>query len=267
MDSRLFRYFYDSLNSHDDVQKLSEKYNVRCGTLSSILNQKVVEDVKKSHHRLKRKEEQIVDEWAGGHSFSALGKKYQYPETLISTLVLEKLGHSKKEIRLLYKNPEMIENRRVRKELLEALDTDYFFSPRAHQLQDEKGRIGENIISLWLEMKNYAYTCEEEMRSEGISGKTPDFLLKKSVKMRDRDVCWIESKALFGELKEHRRYEKKQFGEYVNCFGDGLVIYWFGFETDILKEKNKGYQITDADVFKKDLPEHVNEFLNYEIHW
>ncbi len=267
MDSSLYRYFYESLNSHDDVQKLSEKYNVCCGTLSSILNQKVVEDVKKSHYRFKRKEERIVTEWRSGHSFLALSQKYHYPATLISTLVLENLGHSKKEIRLFYKNPKSIENGRIQNELIESLNADYFFSPRAHQLQEEKGRIGENIISFWLKKKSCDFTCEDEMRAEGCTGKTPDFLLRKSIKISGREVCWIESKALFGELKEHRHYEKKQFKEYADCFGDGLVIYWFGYETDILKEKTEGYQIADFEFFRKDIPEHVNKFLNYVIYW
>lgn len=267
MDSNLYRFFYESLHSHDDVQSLSEKYNVCCGTLSSILNQKVVEDVKKSHYRFKRKEERLVKEWENGVSFLKLSRKYNHPPTLISSIVLENLGYSKKEIRTLYKNPKLIENRRIQKELIESLNADYYFSPRAHQLQEEKGRIGENILSFWLKKKCYDFTCEEEMRAEGCTGKTPDFLLRKSVKINGREVCWIESKALFGELKEHRSYEKKQFKEYADCFGDGLVVYWFGFETDILKDKDERYGIIDAEFFIPDVPEHVSRFLNYVVYW
>ncbi|MDR0768134.1 MAG: C15orf41 family protein [Methanosarcinales archaeon] len=267
MDSKLYHYFHESLHSHDDVLKLSQKYNVCRGTLSSILNQKVVEDVKKSHYLFKRKEEKIVSEWRNGHSFLALSQKYNYPATLVSALVLENLGHTKKEIRFFCKNPKNIENGRIQKELSESLNADYFFSPRAHQLQEEKGKIGENIISFWLKKKSCDYTCEEEMRAEGRAGKTPDFLLRKTIKISGREVCWIESKALFGELKEHRHYEKKQFKEYADRFGEGLVVYWFGYETDILKEKGSGYQIADSDFFQKDVPEHVTQFLNYVIHW
>ena len=105
------------------------------------------------------------------------------------------------------------------------------------------------------------------MRAIGLSGKTPDFLLKKSIKICDRDVCWIESKALFGELKEHRNYERKQFSEYSKCYGDGLVIYWFGFETDILKEKEDSYQVADFELLINDFPGRVNRFLTSVTHW
>jgi hypothetical protein len=267
MDSKFYHQLYEALHSHADVEKLSQKYNIGCGTLSSILNQKIVEDVKKSHHKFVRKEQKIVAEWKAGKTFSELGKIYHHPATLISSLILQNLGYSKKEIRSFYKNPISIENFRIRNELKDSLDSDYYFSPRAHQLQEEKGRIGENIVSSWLKNKCCDFICENDMRAEGHVGKTPDFLLKKSIKIRDSEICWIESKAMFGELKEHRYYEKKQFSAYHDCYGDGLVVYWFGFETDILKEKEDGYQIADFEFFKKDVPEHVNKILNYVIHW
>ena len=245
MDSKQYRFFYESLTSFEDIEEFSEKYHVCRGTLSSILNQKVVEDVKKSHYRFKRKENKLVTEWTGGKSFLELSKKHNYPSTLISTLILQNLGYGKREIKNCYKDPKQIENQRIKKELIESLNADFFFSPRAHRIQEEKGKTGEKLISFWLQKKNCEFICENDMRAEGREGKTPDFLLKRPVSLFDRDICWIESKALFGELKEHKNYEKKQFLEYSKCYGDGLVVYWFGFETDILKEKEDGYHISD----------------------
>jgi len=267
MDSDFYHYLYASLHSHTDVEKLSEKYNICRGTLSTILNQKVVEDVKKSHYRLVRKEKTIVSEWNSGKTFSELSKIYRYPSTLLSSLILQNVGYSKKEVRLFNKNPLSVENLRIRNELKESLDSDYFFSPRAHHLQEEKGKIGESIILSWLEKRCCEFVREDDLRAEGHIGKTPDFLLKKPVKIGGNEIQWIESKALFGELKEHKYYEKKQFGAYRDCYGDGLVVYWFGYENDILKEKETGYQITDFEFFRNDVPERVNAILNYVIHW
>ena len=267
MDSKLYHFFYESLNSFEDIEHFSEKYDVCCGTLSSIFTQKIVEDVKKSHYRLKQKEKNLVTEWSKGETFLELAKKYNYPSTLISTLILQNIGYSKREIRNYYKNLKMIENQRIKAELKESLEADYFFSPRAHKLQEEKGKTGEKLISFWLQKKKCEFICESDMRAEGREGKTPDFLLKKPVHIYDHEICWIESKALFGELKEHKNYEKKQFSEYSKCYGDGLVVYWFGFETDILKEKKDGYQISDFELFKSDLPDRVSQFLEYQVRW
>ena len=41
-------------------------------------------------------------------------------------------------------------------------------------------------------------------------------------------VCWIDSKALFGDELTHRADVLPQAEAYVHRYGPGLVIYWFG---------------------------------------
>jgi len=41
-------------------------------------------------------------------------------------------------------------------------------------------------------------------------------------------VCWIDSKALFGDVNTHQTSVLPQAEAYVHRFGPGLVLYWFG---------------------------------------
>lgn len=41
-------------------------------------------------------------------------------------------------------------------------------------------------------------------------------------------VCWIDSKALFGDVNTHQASVLPQAEAYVHRFGPGLVLYWFG---------------------------------------
>lgn len=41
-------------------------------------------------------------------------------------------------------------------------------------------------------------------------------------------VCWIDSKALFGDVDTHAQSVLPQVESYVHRFGPGLVLYWFG---------------------------------------
>ncbi|WNY25956.1 hypothetical protein MsAc7_15280 [Methanolapillus millepedarum] len=184
MDSALYKTCYDTLKSHDDVIALSNKYGIPIGVLSTILNQKVVQTVKKSYHLLAKKESEIVHDWVSGVSFLELAKKHKYPPTLIATVILRKIGYNKKEVAALYKNPKEAQNARIRKELSEALNADYYFSPRAHKMQEIKGKAGEEIISLWLKLKNSEFLSENEIRANG-PGKTPDFVLKQPICISD----------------------------------------------------------------------------------
>ena len=41
-------------------------------------------------------------------------------------------------------------------------------------------------------------------------------------------ICWIDSKALFGDVETHTNSVLPQVETYVHRFGPGLVLYWFG---------------------------------------
>lgn len=55
-----------------------------------------------------------------------------------------------------------------------------------------------------------------------------------SVNLEDDDeyewkvICWIDSKALFGDVETHTNSVLPQVETYVHRFGPGLVLYWFG---------------------------------------
>ena len=43
-----------------------------------------------------------------------------------------------------------------------------------------------------------------------------------------KTICWIDSKALFGDIETHTNSVLPQVETYVHRFGPGLVLYWFG---------------------------------------
>ena len=47
--------------------------------------------------------------------------------------------------------------------------------------------------------------------------------------MNGWNINWIESKATFGDRVEVNKNMKKQLEPYLELFGQGVVIYWFGF--------------------------------------
>lgn len=92
--------------------------------------------------------------------------------------------------------------------------------------------------------------------------KTPDFLLSEPIMIDGKKIFWIESKAMFGDEKEHKHYTKKQFSHYEQMSGHGLIVYWYGF-LDTLESNG---HIIKCHQFFKGFENEVNELLNFGVH-
>jgi CDAN1-interacting nuclease 1 len=85
---------------------------------------------------------------------------------------------------------------------------------------------------------------EGDLRRDGFD-KTPDLLLAVQCLYKNTIISWIESKASFGDCDSHSKYLKDQLSCYENRFGSGIVIYWFGFQEEILNTKQNNLIVLD----------------------
>ena len=110
--------------------------------------------------------------------------------------------------------------------------------------------------------------------------KTPDVKLDIPFATKDGAIInWIESKAVFADDENHNEYLEKQLRSYWNRFGPGLVIYWFGFISELYAASlEEGILIKDTflnedeimnsahDIY--DIPSSQSEELNCnELRW
>ena len=66
-----------------------------------------------------------------------------------------------------------------------------------------------------------------------------------------RKVCWVESKASFGDNTEFRYNSRKQLIPYTKMFGPGIVVYWVGKLDDL--ECPEGVYVEDISITGKTL--------------
>jgi CDAN1-interacting nuclease 1 len=90
----------------------------------------------------------------------------------------------------------------------------------------------EYVLEQKLAAHDIPFFNEGELRERG-DAKTPDALLSVPLLVRGRIVMWIDSKATFGDPDSHVAYHANQYSGYLNRYGAGLVIYWFGFDDSI----------------------------------
>ncbi len=194
------------------------------GMLFTVLSQKKVDTVKKFYPRAVERLDEIASFWNKERSFPSWLK---LTPVMRVRVLLKALGYSKAETGRILRDPGRAESNSVEEEVWNALFTDFIYSPLAVKHQFARGKLGEEIIRRWLEERGIEFRDEKALRKE--FEKTPDFYFDEPIEVRGKKVRWIESKALFGDPRTHWLYNKKQFSRYEEMFGDGYIVYWFGW--------------------------------------
>ena len=100
----------------------------------------------------------------------------------------------------------------------------------------EIGHSCEVLLERYLSTNNITFLNEKHLKQDGYP-KTPDALLPCPIAIyhdgKWQVVCWFESKAVFGDDEVHEEYVRNQLWPYVNRFGPGAVIYWYGHIKDV----------------------------------
>jgi hypothetical protein len=214
-----FKEIRKNLRNISDLSRL----NYPRGALFTILNQKKVDHVKYDYGIAIKKLDELAGYWEKNKKFPGW---LRLTPMMRIRLLLRSLNFSKKEIKKYLSDPEEIEDDSLREIVWKATFTDFIYSPIAVKHQFARGRLGENIIERWLIEKNIKFKTENDLKKE--CTKTPDFFFPEPLMIDGEEVNWIESKALFGDPKTHWIYWKKQFSQYLELFGNGFAIYWFG---------------------------------------
>ena len=171
----------------------------------------------------------------------------------------------KSQVSLMMKDTTLIEDGRLAREVFLATIKDDSYGCFAEAIKQSIGEEHEQKIKDLLTELDIPFADEHDMRSQGYD-KTPDIKLDVPIAVDGFIINWIESKALFGDPEAHSGYLRDQLWSYLNRFGPGLVIYWFGYVSQLDVHRNAGIILresfpTDIVRFK---PASNRNFLNLE---
>ncbi len=227
--------FFELRRSLKSFRDLSNPEYER-GTLFSILLQKRIDNVKKRYHNYASRLSEIAHDW---ERYRKIPEWVRLPPVMRIKLLMRALGYSTKEIAKAFSDPDSSEMGDM---IWSAIYSDFIYSPIAVRNQFARGRVGELMIKNYLESRSLEFKDEHQLRP---AKKTPDFFIESDIEINGRKLKWIESKALFGDIKLHRVYSKKQYDQYLEMYGDGMIVYWMGF----IDELSSHAMITDHNFF------------------
>jgi hypothetical protein len=227
MDRETYRRLYDRLATEDDVRDVARSEGRDEELLFVIHTHRVTRDATRRFYVVKRQVPRLASQWHRGRTILDMATEWKFPPVLMGQILLQELGVPRKKVWQTFLHPETAPDARIRTEVEELLAHDPIYSPAGMDRQRARGVVGESRLYTWLEKHGIGYRTEKDLR--GKYQKTPDALLDQPIMFYGQKVTWIESKGNFGDDVELKRNLKRQLGPYTELFGEGAVVYWFGY--------------------------------------
>ena len=250
MDRQTYQRLYDALVTYDDVHRIAHAEHRDEELLFVIHTHRVTRDATRRFYVVKRQVPHLGHQWKRGRSILDIAREWKFPPVLMGQLMLGELGIPRKKVWQTFLRPETAPDSRLRREVHDLLAADMIYSPRGMELQRERGRRGEERLQRWLEKHGIGYRTEKDLR--GKYAKTPDALLDEPIVFYGQKLKWIESKANFGDDVELRKNLKRQLGPYTQLFGEGAVVYWYGYVDGAVSPD--GILLWDGETFESITP-------------
>lgn len=188
----------------------------------------------RNFYLVKTNGQQIVERFKSGASLLDIADWINLSPTMIARRVMElQFGMNRRAITAALRNPERIADKRLQREVKLCVDCDEYAGPRMDRVRTVLGLEYEFRLMDELRVLRLQFESEQDLRDRGCF-KTPDVLLRVPVAFCGKVVCWVDSKAKFGDEFTLAKDYNDSVSSYVGRFGPGMVIYWFGLVEDCL---------------------------------
>lgn len=247
-----YKALYSQLKRPGDIETLRQKTGLDRELLLVLYTQKTVRDATRRFYIVKKDIKIIAKDWRKGVPIAKIAKRINFPPILLGLMLTSEIGIPRKKFWQYVRDPDSCKDRRLKKEFKQIAEDDIIYSPKGAKTQADRGVWGEKRLQDWLDKRQLKYRTEVQLRATHT--KTPDCLLDKPITIDGSKVHWIESKASFGDEIELRKNARRQLKPYLDMFGTGAVVYWFGFVEGIAPPE--GVTLLPGEYFE-DCPEEI----------
>jgi len=266
MKRATYDYLYNNLNEIKDILRIMKKDPrlASYDTLMSIHSQKYQEFTRKTLHKHRKPQvmSKYFERYTHGESILKISEQVSVSPCLLARIILQcylsptvSEERMKSEVSKRIKDPSLIEDERLRKEVVLCIEKDDNYSPLVEKIRRTIGLEHEHLLQRKLVDLSVPFMNEEDLRNVGYP-KTPDVKLQIPFAVDGFVINWVESKASFCD-DYGLQFAKEQFLGYVNRYGSGMVIYWFGYIEELNVMKEEGIILLDhfpSDIVFLEIP-------------
>lgn len=206
--------------------------------------------IRRIDSKCKQRTEEFLKQYEQGMRIVDIARQpgVRYSPYLMARIFVEVLETDRagKKVAQLMRTPSLIKNERLRHEVGACCSEDMDYSPYLDRVRRGIGAEHEFVLQQKLRARGIPFESESDLRQQG-AYKTPDMLLQVPMAVKGPNdewlvVSWIDSKAMFGDEHTYVQEHQSQLLSYVNRYGPGLVIYWFGFVETLISPSFQGFK-------------------------
>jgi hypothetical protein len=228
---------YPYANITNKIMKKVNKINLLIGPdlLNSMKGSIIKNNMIIQYAHLKINNTQIAEEYVKSNVLN-LSKKYNASPINIIRVVFIHRGMNNKEIRKLFFNTNrMNEYDKTQFELAVKYDNYGFVDD--NKISELSLKFEKEIEEI-LKKNNVVYKTQQqltdEQSAEGNVYSTPDFLILSELYINGKKINWIDAKNYYGFYNNFVIGKiKKQTAKYINLYGDGCIVFKYGFSSKI----------------------------------
>ena len=243
--SKMSEDIFHIINSNRRISDVDTSFNK--DALYSLHSQIVVRSLKQTSVYGIR--DMVFARVQSGETLLAIASEMHISSYKLAKVYLDAM-YSALPMSKIVQNPAIIQNERLRWDILNCIANDSICSHESSQIQECMGREYEELLISMLNRMKMCFETEADLRLRG-KPKTPDILflipMATVVSYMGTEpfvVNWIDSKAMFADVETYDEHVE-QFKGYTNRYGRGLVIYWHGFHEHILQLTDESICVVD----------------------
>ena len=188
-----------------------------------------------THYKLNQYGSKLIKKYNLKKNVLRLSKRYGLSPMTILRYVLE--SKYKKKFKDIVSNLSTIDEFDLTQIKL-ASKSDIYNQIDQNDVATEAAEFEKQIEQILIKYKIKYQTQEElsieQIKIHGHAINTPDFLIKSELIINNHQIKWIDAKNFYGSnINFIKKKIQKQITKYINTYGPGLIVFKYGFNSDL----------------------------------
>lgn len=235
-----YNYYEDTKKLEKDLKYFNKKHktNISIDVAYAIRIVLLRDKVIKKSYKMRLMGPKLLALYKKGFDILELSQTYDYAPYGLFRVILAAMGHSKRRIQDIGRNPEKHLDDRDLQTYKTAVENDIIGNPD-DTVPAQIGSDFEKLLEKYFTKNGIKFVTQDhlvkkQMESVGRAVATPDIHFPDGISINDQKIFWVDAKSYYGgNVFYIKNSMKKQANKYNKIYGPGAFIFKRGFSSQL----------------------------------